>query len=155
MMIEEFGLKDIDVIIMFKGDYMFWNRKDRVQKRLAKQKRKEQYDRVYKLHEEATFLCYIDDVYTETFEGKMCIKLIGSMAIGEGTVQDHYGLYSCEGRLKATIEIDEFYVGADSVNKLESSDKTVAIYPKQQDVKYMAGDMLCKPERSNYATNYE
>ena len=60
MMIEEFGLKDIDVIIMFKGDYMFWNRKDREQKRLAKQKRKEQYDRVYKLHEEVDYEDIID-----------------------------------------------------------------------------------------------
>ena len=123
---------------------MFWNRKDREQKKLAKQKQKEQYARVYKLHEEAEFLCYIDEVYTEMFEGKMCIKLIGSMASGEGTVHEHYSLYSCEGRLKADVDIDEFYVGADSVDKLESSDKTVAVYPKQQDVKYMAGDMLCK-----------
>lgn len=123
---------------------MFWNRNDREQKRLAKKKRKENYDRVYKLHEDAKFLCYIDDAYTEEFEGKVCIKLIGSMASGEGTVQEQYSLYSCEGRWKAEIDIDEFYVGADSVDKLESSDKAVAIYPKQQDVKYMVGDVLCK-----------
>lgn len=128
---------------------MFWKRNDREQKRLAKKKRKENYDRVYKLHEEAKFLCYIDDAYTEEFEGKECIKLIGSMASGEGTVQERYSLYSCEGRWKAEIEIDEFYVGADSVNKLESSDKTVAIYPKQQDVKYVVGDMLCKLKRAS------
>lgn len=128
---------------------MFWNRKDREQKRLAKIKRKENYDRVYKLHEEAEFLCYIDDAYTEEFEGKMCIKLMGSMASGEGTVHEQYSLYSCEGRLKAEIDIDEFYVGADSVDKLESSDETVAIYPKQQDVKYMVGDMLCKLKRAS------
>lgn len=128
---------------------MFWNRKDWEQKKIAKIKRKENYNRVYKLHKEAEFLCYIDDVYTEEFEGVMCIKLIGSMASGEGTVHERYSLYSCEGRWKAEIDIDEFYVGADAVEKLESSDETVVIYPQQQDVKYMAGDILCKLKSSS------
>lgn len=123
---------------------MFWNREDREKKKLAKLKRQEAYDRVYKLHQEANFLCYIDEVYEEEYHGEMCIKLVGSMAAGEGTIDEQYALYSCEGRWKATVDIDEFYIGADSVEKLESSDKEVAIYPKQKEISFRVGDMLCK-----------
>ncbi len=123
---------------------MFWNRENREKKKLAKMKRQEAYDRVYKLHQDATFLCYIDEVCEEEYQGEQCIKLVGSMAIGEGTVEEQYSLYSCEGRWKATVDIDEFYIGADSVEKLESSDKVVAVYPKQRDISFKAGDILCR-----------
>ncbi|MBO5088872.1 MAG: hypothetical protein J6C01_09365 [Lachnospiraceae bacterium] len=123
---------------------MFWNRTDREKKKLEKQKRKEAYDRVYQLHQNAQFLCYINEAYTEEYDGDAVIKLEGSMTLGEGTAHEKYGLYDCKGRWKAELDIDEFYIGGDSVEKLEAADKRVAIYPKQQDVNYSAGDLLCK-----------
>lgn len=123
---------------------MFWNRENREKKKLAKIKKQEAYDRIYRLHQEATFLCYIDEVCLEEYEGNRCIKLVGTMALGEGTVDEKYRLYSCEGKLKSELDIEEFYVGADATKKLECDDKTVAIYPKPLDVSYKAGDILCK-----------
>lgn len=123
---------------------MFWNRADKEKKQLEKQRRKEDFDRVYKLHQNAQFLCYVNEAYTEEYNGDTVIKLEGCMASGEGTVHEKYGLYDCKGRLKAELDIDEFYVGTDSVTKLVADDKKVAIYPKQQNVNCKAGDLLCK-----------
>ena len=44
---------------------MFWKRLDREKKKIEKAKKKEAYDRVLALHQNAQFLCYIDEVYTE------------------------------------------------------------------------------------------
>lgn len=129
-----------------EGDIMFWNRKDREKKELAGMKKKKEYEKVYWLHQQASFLCYIDDVYTEEYGGSVCIKLEGTMASGEGMISDKFVLYDCRGRRKAAIEIDEFYVGADSVEKLDSSDDKIVIYPKQQEISYKTGDILCKLE---------
>ena len=107
-------------------------------------KKKEAYERVYRLHEEASFLFYIDDVYFEKYNGKDCVKLEGTMAKGSGTVEDTFYLYSCQGRKKATITIDEFYIENNKVEQLEAGDKRIAVYPKEQDINYKAGDMLCK-----------
>lgn len=127
---------------------MFWKREEKEKRKLARERKKATYDRVRKLHQEADFLCYIDEVSLEEYEGTTYVKLIGSMAVGEGTIHEKYLLYSCEGREKAKLDIDEFYVGADSVEKLESGDQTVAIYPKQVKGDFRAGDILCKfPKR--------
>ena len=126
---------------------MFWNDAKRQKKMLAKQKKKEAYDRVLQLHKQAEFLFYIDDAYLEEYEGNQCVKLEGAIASGEGLVKERYSLYDCEGRLKAEVEIDEFYVGAESVEKLVADDKNVVIYPKHQKVVYRAGDILCKQKK--------
>ena len=123
---------------------MFWNRSDREKKKLERAKRKEAYDRVLQLHQNTQFLCYINEVYKEEYNGNQVIKLEGCMAAGEGTIHEKYGLYDCKGRLKKELDIDEFYVGGDSLEKLTAYDQKVAIYPKQQNVNYQAGDMLCK-----------
>lgn len=123
---------------------MFWSRETQEKKKLAKQRRQEDYDRVYKLHKEAKFLCYIDEVCAEEYEGKMYKKLIGTMASGAGTVSEQYMLYSSRGRLKGMVDVEEFYIGADAVEKLECFDKTVVVYPRQQDLEYQSGDILCK-----------
>lgn len=123
---------------------MFWNREEREKKKIAKQKRKEAYDRVYQLHQNSSFLCYIDNAYLEEYQGKQYVKLSGSMALGEGSVSEQYKLYDCTGRFKAEINVEEFYVGNDSVQTIVADDKDVAIYPKQQDISYKAGDLLCK-----------
>lgn len=115
-------------------------------RRKKNEKKEKQYARVYELHEKSTFLCYIDDVYQEAYEGRSCVKLEGVVALGIGTVEDTYVLYSCTGKKKAEITVDEFYIKNDSVKQLEAGDKRVAIYPKDQDVAFCAGDMLCKLE---------
>ena len=134
---------------------MFWSREEKEKKKLAKLKRQEAYDRVYKLHQEAEFICYIDEICEEEYQGELCVKLVGNIAMGEGTVQEQYSLYSCEGRWKGTVDIEEFYVGADKVNQLDGSDKQVAIYPKQRELAFKAGDILCKLRRKMDATDYQ
>ena len=113
-------------------------------KRQIKKRRKENYDRVYALHEQAEFLCYINDVYPETYQGKESIKLEGLVAKGIGTVEDTYLLYSCNGVKKAEITMEELYLGSNKVECLEGGDKRVALYPNEQDAPYRPGDILCK-----------
>jgi len=134
---------------------MFKKRDAREKKKLDKLKKQEAYDRVYQLHQQAQFLCYIDEAYMEEYNGELVMKLEGCMASGAGTVHEKYGLYNCYGRWKADIDIDEFYVGQDRVEKLEGADKRIAIYPQQQDIRYKAGDILCKLRRDGHATDYE
>lgn len=123
---------------------MFWKRLDREKKKIEKAKKKEAYDRVLALHQNAQFLCYIDEVYTEEYNGVPVMKLEGIVALGKGTIHEKYSLYDCKGRLKTEIEIEEFYIGGDSVEELIAEDKKIAIYPKQQCENCCAGDVLCK-----------
>lgn len=109
-----------------------------------KEKQKENYDRVYRLHEQALFLCYIDDAYMETYNGKEYMKLLGIVAKGEGHVLDAYELFDCNGRKKADITMEELYVGQNKVEEIKGGDAPVALYPKEQDISYKAGDILCK-----------
>ncbi len=123
---------------------MFWNRKHNERKQLEKEKRKQTYERVLQLHENATFLFYVDDVIYESYQGEQCVKLVGTAAIGSATLEDMYVLYNYAGIKKADIQVEEFYEGADAVNTLIAQEKTVAIYPKQREISYKAGDILCK-----------
>ena len=125
---------------------MFLNKDNRQKKKIQKQKRKEKYDKVYALHEKAVFLCYIDDAYPEKYDGMMSMKLEGVVAKGTGRLEDTFLLFDCEGRKKAVITMEELYCGSNSVKQLEGGDKRVALYPKEQEVSYSAGDILCKLE---------
>lgn len=127
---------------------MLWKSGDKERKKQIKIERKQDYDRVYQLHKDAMFLCYVDDAYMEEYKGDAYVKLEVTVAMGEGLISEQYALYDCKGRHKAEVEMEEFYVGADSVDKLCASDKKVAIYPKQQDIAYKAGDILCKQRRN-------
>ncbi|MDD6069495.1 MAG: hypothetical protein PUC12_01595 [Clostridiales bacterium] len=118
--------------------------KKQEKKRLQKQRRQENYNRVYTLHEQAEFLCYINDVYPETYQGKVSVKLEGLVAKGIGNVKDTYLLYSCNGEKKAEITMEELYLGSNKVECLEGGDKRVALYPNEQNVPYKSGDILCK-----------
>lgn len=113
-------------------------------KAIIQQKRKQKYDRVYALHEQADFLCYINDAYPEEYNGVVSMKLEGVVAKGKGKCSDTFQLFDCGGRKKADITMDELYLGNDSVEQLEGGDKRVALYPKQQEISYRAGDILCK-----------
>ena len=112
-------------------------------KRIKKDKRKENYDRVYQLHEQAEFLCYINEAYLEEYKGKNYIKLEGLVAKGTGRVTDIFELFDCNGRKKSEITMEELYLGQNPVEQLTGGDKRVALYPKEQDVAYKAGDILC------------
>ncbi len=101
------------------------------------------YQRVFELHQRAQFLCYINEAYLEPNGEAMCMKLEGIVARGTGTLGDRYQLYDCRGRKKAEITMEELYLGRDSVPSLQGGDKRVALYPKEQEVPYMAGDLLC------------
>lgn len=127
-----------------RGDIVFWKQKNSQSKRQQKEKRKQVYERVLQLHKHAAFLFYVDDVILELYHGQECVKLVGTVAIGNATLDQSYELYSCTGIKKADIEVEEFYVGADAVKILMAGDKTVAIYPRQSEVSYKAGDVLCK-----------
>ena len=122
---------------------MFFSKQKKYEKELKKQKRQQIYDRVYAIHEKAIFLCYIEDAYLEKYEGKSFMKLEGVVAKGTGTLEDTYLLFDCEGRQKAAIEMEELFCGKNSVTQLEGGDKKVALYPKQQDISYRAGDIIC------------
>ncbi|MDO5154778.1 MAG: hypothetical protein Q4D51_02330 [Eubacteriales bacterium] len=111
-------------------------------KKQPDEKKQQNYQRVYELHENAKFLCYIDDVYLEPYQGASCVKLEGVVAFGTGTVDDQYILCNCNGVKKADITMQELYVGNDSVQCLEGGDKRVALYPNEQDIAYKAGDLL-------------
>ena len=117
---------------------------EREKKRLQKQRRHENYNPVYTLLEQAEFLCYINDVYPETYQGKVSVKLEGLVAKGIGNVKDTYLLYSCNGEKKAEITMEELYLGSNKVECLEGGDKRVALYPNEQNVHYKSGDILCK-----------
>ena len=78
----------------------------------------------------------------ENYNGKEYMKLLGSVAIGKGGVSDCYQLYDCNGRKKGTITMEELYVGANKVDELYAGDEPVALYPKEQDETYIAGDIL-------------
>jgi hypothetical protein len=108
-----------------------------------KKKRQENYDRVYRLHEQAEFLCYIDDAYKENYKGTDYVKLEGVVAKGKGSVEDEFFLFDCNGREKGHTAMEELYVGNNSVAQLEGGDKKVALYPKEQNLNYRAGDLLC------------
>jgi len=111
-------------------------------KKKDKDKKQEMYDRVMALHEEADFLCYINEAYKELYQEENCAKLEGCVAMGVGHVQDEYELYSCSGRKKANVTMLELYVGNNKVEQLEGGDKVVALYPKEQELDYKAGDIL-------------
>lgn len=123
---------------------MFGMNAKSIHKKEEKEKRQKIYDSVYALHEQADFLCYINDAYKEEYQGEYLMKLEGLVAKGIGRVGDIFCLYDCEGRKKADITMDELYLGMNSVEQLEGGDKRVALYPKEQDVPYKAGDILCK-----------
>lgn len=106
------------------------------------------YDRVLQLHNRANFLCYINDAYLETYQGKECVKLEGVVAVGTGKVTDRYHLYDCNGCFKAEVTMDELYLGNNKVESLCGGDKKVALYPVEQDVPYIAGDLLCIEDSS-------
>lgn len=128
-------------------------------KKDRKGKQNRNYQRVYELHERAGFLFYVDDAYMEPYEGNSFIKLEGVVAFGKGFVSDSYVLCDCKGKEKAIVTIQDFYVGNQPVNCLEGGDKRVAIYPKEQDVSYCAGDYLYQKKEDeqevSYATDYE
>lgn len=129
---------------------LFGERNRKKEKKKTEQlKRQESYDRVYDLHEQAEFLCYINDVYMESYQGTEAVKLEGLVAKGTGNVEDTYFLYSCNGRKKAEITMEELYLGSNKVECLVGGDKRVALYPKEQDVQYKAGDILCKLKEKN------
>lgn len=123
---------------------MIFNKENRHRKEIQRQKRKEKYDKVYALHEQADFLCYINDAYLEKYKGKEFMKLEGIVAKGTGCLDDTFLLFDCEGRQKAVITMEELFCGQESVKQLESGDKRVALYPKEQEIPYRAGDILCK-----------
>lgn len=123
---------------------MLINNSKKQNKQLENERRIAAYDRVKKLHEDAGFLCYIDDAYMEKYNGKESMKLEGVVAKGIGLVTEQYSLYSCEGVFKANITIEEMYVGTNAVKQLEGGDKRVALYPVEQEIAYHAGDILCK-----------
>lgn len=120
---------------------MFWNREAH---KKEKEHRKKAYERVYFLHEKAEFLCYINDAYMEKFDGAESVKLEGIVAKGIGKLEDVYLLYDCEGNKKAEVTMEELYLGNNLVEQLEGGDKRAALYPKEQDITYQAGDILCK-----------
>ncbi len=113
-------------------------------KKKKKIEQNENYQRVYRLHEQAEFLCYINESYLESYKGNEYRKLEGIVAKGTGQVGECYELYDCNGRKKATVSMEEFYVGQNLVEQLAGGDKHVALYPREQDVNYVAGDILCK-----------
>lgn len=123
---------------------MIFNKENRHRKEIQRQKRKEKYDKVYALHEQADFLCYINDAYLEKYKGKEFMKLEGIVAKGTGCLDDTFLLFDCEGRQKAVITMEELFCGQESVKQLEGGDKRVALYPKEQEIPYRAGDILCK-----------
>lgn len=123
---------------------MLFNKENRHKKELEKQRRKEKYDKVYALHEKADFLCYINDAYLEKYNGKEFMKLEGIVAKGTGCLEDTFLLFDCEGRKKGVITMEELFCGNDSVKQLEGGDKRVALYPREQEIPYRAGDILCK-----------
>lgn len=133
----EYAVKEICMIFSKSNE-------KRDKKRIERNRRKKQYDQVYALHEQAEFLCYINDAYKENFQGTEVVKLEGLVAKGTGKVEDTYFLYSCYGQKKAEITIEELYFGSNKVERIEGGDKRVALYPKEQDVPYKAGDILCK-----------
>lgn len=123
---------------------MFFRKNSREQKRQEKKHRKEIYDRVYLLHQKAKFLCYINDAYLEEYKNKQYMKLEGLVAKGIGKLEDSFLLFDCNGNQKAEITMEELYLGNNSVEQLEGGDKKVALYPREQNVSYVAGDVLCK-----------
>lgn len=125
------------------------NQEKKKKKQQEKAKRKQIYDRVYAIHNESEFLCYINDAYLEKYNGKEYVKLEGVVAKGTGKVEDTYILFDCNGKHKAEITMEELYLGNNSVEQLEGGDKRVALYPREQNVAYRAGDILCKPYCKN------
>ncbi|MBR1866017.1 MAG: hypothetical protein IJ801_05875 [Lachnospiraceae bacterium] len=109
-----------------------------------KKRENKAYDRVYALHEQAVFLCYINEAYQETDHGVASVKLEGIVAKGTGRLEDTFVLFDCEGNQKAEITMEELYLGNQSVPQLEGGDKRVALYPREQEIPYQAGDILCR-----------
>ena len=122
---------------------MFLNKEKSKRKNAERASRKKAYDRVYALHENAEFLCYINDAYHEKYNGSVSIKLEGTVAKGIGHFKDTFLLFDCNGRRKAVITMEELYCGSNRVEQLEGGDKLVALYPNEQEVDYLAGDILC------------
>lgn len=118
-------------------------------KQKLKMKRQEDYARVYDLHKQAVFLLYINEAYMEEYQGRNSVKLEGMVAKGIGKAGDSFMLYDCKGRFKAEVTMEEMYCGLDLVEQLEGGDKRIALYPVEQNVTYLAGDILCKLEESN------
>ena len=123
---------------------MFLGKTAKQNRKLEKVHRKEIYSRVYDLHEKAEFLCYINEAYMERYNGRESIKLEGIVVKGVGKLQDTFWLYNCEGTKKADITMEELYLENNSVKQLEGGDKRVALYPREQEIPYRAGDILCK-----------
>lgn len=134
-----------ETVNIFIDRWIMFFDKEKQRKRCMKQERKKKvYERVYALHEQADFLCYINEAYMEEYEGKSFVKLEGLVAAGTGGLEDIFLLFDCEGRQKGQITMEELYLGNNSVKQLEGGDKRVALYPKEQDIPYQAGDILCK-----------
>lgn len=124
--------------------FQFFDSTKQQKKKRERERRKKAYDRVYALHEQADFLCYINDAYMEEYQGKNYVKLEGLVAKGIGRVEDSFLLFDCTGKEKGQITMEELYLGSNSVEQLEGGDKKVALYPKEQELNYQAGDILCK-----------
>ncbi|MDE6626231.1 MAG: hypothetical protein K2K56_07665 [Lachnospiraceae bacterium] len=120
------------------------NQTRKLKKQQDRERRKQIYDRVYELHQQADFLCYINDAYPEKYNGSTYIKLEGIVAKGTGKLEDTYLLFDCNGRQKAEITMEELYLENNSVKQLQGGDKRAALYPREQEVNYQAGDILCK-----------
>ncbi len=123
---------------------MFLNQTRKLKKQQDRERRKQIYDRVYELHQQADFLCYINDAYPEQYNDDTYIKLEGIVAKGTGKLEDTYLLFDCNGRQKAEITMEELYLENNSVKQLQGGDKRAALYPREQEVNYQAGDILCK-----------
>lgn len=125
---------------------MFDYGKKKQEHQMKKRRKQAEYARVYALHEQAVFLCYINEAYMEEYQGRAFVKLEGLAAKGTAKVGDTFKLYDCKGRFKAEVTMEELYCGKDSVKQLEGGDKRVALYPVEQEISYCAGDILCKLE---------
>lgn len=123
---------------------MFFDKKSKEIKKKRKEYQKKIYQRVYELHQEAEFLCYINDAYLETDQNEKYMKLEGIVATGIGRIEDTFLLYDCDGNQKGIVKMLEFYLGNQSVSQLEGGDQKVALYPEEQGLPYKAGDILCK-----------
>ncbi|MDE5863765.1 MAG: hypothetical protein K2H34_05410, partial [Lachnospiraceae bacterium] len=66
------------------------NQTRKLKKQQDRERRKQIYDRVYELHQQADFLCYINDAYPEKYNGSTYIKLEGIVAKGTGKLEDTY-----------------------------------------------------------------
>lgn len=109
-------------------------------KKKTKKKKKtcEAFDRVYKLHNEAKFIMYIDDVFNESENA----ILYGIVAKGRINVNDSVEVYSCEGVIEGTITSKKLMINNNQVDFLEGGDKKASFYTENKKIPYIAGQMF-------------